>query len=74
MSKGHKSHHVVPDPDGGWNVRKGGSERASKHFRTQRAAIQRARHVSQNQHTELVIHRRDGTIRRKDSQRLDPSS
>ena len=27
-----KSHHVVPNPDGGWDVKKGGAERASGHF------------------------------------------
>jgi len=67
-----KTHHVVPNPDGGWNVRKGGSERASKHFDTQNDAIDWAREVSQNQRTELVIHRRDGTIRQKDSHGGDP--
>ncbi|MDX6280180.1 MAG: hypothetical protein QOH03_1251, partial [Kribbellaceae bacterium] len=26
------SHHVVPDPKGGWSVKKGGAVRASRHF------------------------------------------
>jgi len=67
-----KTHHVVPDPDGGWNVLKGGSDRASKHFEIQQAAIEWARKVSRTQKTELVIHRRDGTILQKDSQGHDP--
>ena len=67
-----KSHHVVPDPDGGWNVLKGGSDRASKHFEIQQAAIEWARKVSRTQKTELVIHRRDGTILQKDLQGHDP--
>ena len=67
-----KSHHVVPDPEGGWNVTKGGSQRASKHFERQQDAIDWARDVSRNQRTELVIHRRDGTIRQKDSHGRDP--
>ena len=33
MSK-QKSHHVVPNSDGGWDVKKSGTERASKHFET----------------------------------------
>lgn len=45
---------------------RGGSERASKHFERQQEAIEWGRQVSQNQGTELVIHRRDGTIREKD--------
>jgi len=28
------SHHVVPDPDGGWNVRRNGANRVSGHFQT----------------------------------------
>ena len=26
MSKGPKTHHVVPNPQGGWNVKRGGSQ------------------------------------------------
>ncbi len=66
------SHHVVPALKGGWNIRKGGSDRASKHFDNQKEAIDWARNVSINQKSELVIHRRDGTIQRKDSHGNDP--
>ena len=67
-----KSQHVVPAPDGGWNVKKAGAERASKHFSTQGKAVDWARSVSRNEKSELVIHRRDGTIRDKDSHGRDP--
>jgi hypothetical protein len=67
-----KSHHVVPDPDGGWNVLKGGADRASKHFTIQQDAIEWARKVSKTQRTELFIHRRDGTILKKDFHGHDP--
>ena len=66
------SHHVVPAPDGGWNVKKGGADRASKHFDKQKKAIDWARSVSKGSKGELVIHRRDGTIRDKDSYGNDP--
>lgn len=66
------SHHVIPDPGGGWVVRRGGSERASKHFDRRQDAIEWGRQVSQNQQTELVIHRSDGTIREKDSDNQYP--
>jgi len=72
MSKG-KSHHVVPDPNGGWNIKKGGSKRISGHFDTQKEAIDKAREISRNQNTELYIHRRDGRIQEKDSHGNDPS-
>ena len=67
-----KSHHVVPNPDGGWNVKKGGSSRASKSFQKQQDAIDWGREVSRNQGSEFVINRRDGTIRRKASHGRDP--
>lgn len=69
-----KSHHVVPDPDGGWDVRKRGSSRASKHFDNKEEAVAYGRKVSRNQGSEFVIHRRDGTIERKDSHGKDPFS
>jgi len=67
-----KSHHVVPDPDGGWNIKKGGADRVSGHFDTQQKAIDKGREISRNQGTELYIHGRDGRIREKDSHGLDP--
>jgi hypothetical protein len=64
--------HVVPAPDGGWNVRKGGSDRASKHFENKQDAEHWARQVSKNQASELIIHKRDGTIQTKQSYGNDP--
>jgi len=70
MSK--KSHHVVPSLDGGWNVKKSGAVRASKHFKKQEKAIDWARTASRDAKGELVIHRRDGTVRDKNSYGNDP--
>lgn len=67
-----KSHHVVPDPDGGWNVKKGGAARASKHFDTKKEAVSWGRGVSTKQQSEFVVHKRDGTIAEKDSHGSDP--
>ena len=67
-----KTHHVVPDSDGGWNVRRGGASRASGHFDTKREAEDFARVVSINQNSELLIHGRDGKIQRADSHGGDP--
>jgi len=44
-----KTHHVVPDSDGGWNIKKGGADRASGHFDRKQDAINRAREISRNQ-------------------------
>jgi len=67
-----KSHHVVPDPDGGWNVRKGGADRVSGHFRTKIEAVDAARQISRNQGTELFVHGQDGQIQARDSHGNDP--
>jgi uncharacterized protein DUF2188 len=59
--------HVVPGPDGGWNVKKGGALRASKHFETKKDAESWGLKISRQEGSVLVIHKRDGTIERKDS-------
>jgi len=66
------SHHIVHNPAGGWNVKRSGASRASRHFDTKAEAIAAGREISRSQRTELVIHRRDGTIQRKDSHGNDP--
>jgi hypothetical protein len=73
MSKGPKTHHVVPNPDGGWDVKRGGSQRASSHHDTKQAAIDKGRAVSRNQESELRIHNRDGRIASSDSHGRDPN-
>lgn len=70
MSK--DQHHVVPGAGGGWDVERSGAERPSNHFDNKQDAIDKAREISRNQGTELVIHGRDGKIQRKDSHGKDP--
>jgi len=72
MSKKPDTHHVVPNPDGGWDVKRGGASRASSHHDTKQQAIDRAREISRNQNTELRIHNRNGRISRSDSHGGDP--
>ncbi|MEX2534005.1 MAG: DUF2188 domain-containing protein [Trueperaceae bacterium] len=69
-----KSQHVVLNPNGGWSVRKFGASKARKVFREQTDAIEYARDLAKREHTELYIHRRDGTIREKKSYRVGPRS
>lgn len=66
------SHHVVPNPAGGWDVKRSGAEKASRHYDTKDRAVDAGREISRNQGTEFVIHRKDGTIQRKDSHGNDP--
>lgn len=63
--------HVVPH-DGLWQVKREGSEKATKTFETQRQAIEYGRNIAINQQSELVIHGRNGQIRDKDSYGNDP--
>ena len=57
-----KTHHVVPAPRGGWNIKKGGAQRASSHFDIKTEAINAGRQISRNQRTEFLIHNRNGRI------------
>lgn len=60
--------HVVPNPDGGWDVRRPDSRRASSHHNTQREAEQRAKEILQNLGGgEAVIHDKHGRIRDSDT-------
>lgn len=72
MSK-NKQHHVQPHESGGWEVKKTGNEKASRVLPTKQDAEKTGREISKNQGTELVIHKKDGTIERKDSHGNDPN-
>jgi len=67
-----KSTHVVPNPQGGWDIKQSGGKRSSGHFDTKQDAVNRAREISKNQSSELVVHNRDGKIASKDSHGGDP--
>jgi len=60
--------HVVPNPDGGWDVKKPDALRASAHANTQAEAQDRAREIIRNQGGgEMLIHGKHGAIRAKDT-------
>lgn len=67
-----KNQHVTPHPAGGWQVKGEGNSKATVRTSTQKDAIDRARAISRNQGSELVIHRLNGMIRDKDSHGRDP--
>lgn len=64
--------HVTPHPDGGWQVKRENSPRATIRTKTQKEAIDFARSITRNQGTELFIHDRNGRIRERDSHGRDP--
>jgi len=63
--------HVVPHGDG-WATKKEGAGRAGVVVVTQKEAIGRARQQAIRDRVEVVIHKRDGTIRDSDSYGNDP--
>jgi hypothetical protein len=67
-----KTHHVIPAKDGGWSVKKGGGERASRSFDNKEDAVKYGRALSRNAGSEFFIHKKDGTIQSKDSYGKDP--
>lgn len=67
-----KNQHVLPHPNGGWQVKGAGNERATVRTTTQSEAITIARNIAINQGAEVVIHRSNGQIRDKNSYGNDP--
>jgi len=67
-----KNIHVTPHKDGGWQVKRGGSKRATKITDTQKEAIDIATQNAKNQKTGTKIHGRDGKIRAGNSYGNDP--
>lgn len=66
-----KNQHVVPHSEG-WAVRGAGNSRVSSIHATQAEAAQAARDTAQRQHSEVLIHGRNGQIRERDSYGNDP--
>lgn len=67
-----KNQHVTPHPGGGWQVKGAGNSKATVVTSTQKEAIDIAREIARRQNSELVICRRNGQIRDKDSYGNDP--
>lgn len=69
MSK--RNQHVVPR-DTAWAIRGAGAQRDTQVFDRKQDAVDRAREISQNQKSELVVHGQDGRIQYRDSHGNDP--
>ncbi|MFA6738838.1 MAG: DUF2188 domain-containing protein [Bacilli bacterium] len=59
------SYHISLREDGKWQVKRGAAEKALKLFETQKEAIDYAKSVADNQETSIVIHKKDGKIRKQ---------
>lgn len=54
--------HVVPH-DEGWAIKGEGNERYTAVYDYQDDAIKRAKDIARNYKSDVIIHRKDGTIR-----------
>jgi hypothetical protein len=66
-----KNQHVVPH-NSGWAVKGAGNSKATSVHVTQAEAISQAKHIAQNQSSELLVHGKNGQIREKNSYGNDP--
>jgi hypothetical protein len=69
---GRDTHRVMPHPDGGWQLKRDGADRAYRRMGTQAEGIVMGRSVSRNQGTEFLICRPNGQMREADSHGNDP--
>jgi len=68
-----KDFHVTQRPDGDWQAKKEGAERASFVRPTQQAAHDAAIPEAKRDRVEIVTHRPNGQIRDSDSYGNDPN-
>ncbi|MFC1874672.1 DUF2188 domain-containing protein [Chloroflexota bacterium] len=59
--------HVVPNPKGGWDIKKPNAARVSSHHETQAEAEARAKEILARGGGEVVIHDKEGKIRDSDT-------
>lgn len=74
MATNRKSTHIVPGFNGGWAVKDEGSVRATRVFETKEEALSWVRKESVKSRSEVVIHKRDGTIASIDAYGRDSRS
>ena len=67
-----KNQYVTPHPKGGWQVKGENNSRATARTTTQQVSIKIARDSARNQKSELIVCRKDGRIREKNSYGKDP--
>ncbi len=62
MEQKPKVQHVIPSQPHEWSVRSSGSTRATKKFPTKREAVNFALAKARRDHSEMFVHRLDGTV------------
>ena len=60
-----RNYHIAKRPDGKWQVKFAGGEKAIKLFSTQAEAIEYAKKLAVNQDGSISIHKKDGKMRKQ---------
>ncbi len=68
-----KDVHVVPNPDGGWQVIREGASRASSNHETKANASAAGKVTAEREKVDLIEHNKDGKIARQNSYGNDPN-
>ena len=68
-----KERHVVPNKDGGWDSKRENAERASKKKKKKEEALQWSKEKSKQEGSELIPHKKDGSIQNPNSYGNDPN-
>lgn len=61
-----REHHIIPNPNGGWDVKRDCSSTAVIHTTIKQAAVQHGSILSEVESTEFIIHGKDGRNQRSD--------
>lgn len=61
---GGKTKHLVEPHENGWAVRKEGGDKPSHTFDTKDEALDKAREISRNQESEIIVYKKDGSKER----------
>lgn len=60
-----ETYHVIPNSKGGWSVTKRGNERATKTFDNKESAEKFGVGLSKTHKSDLVIHKKDGSVQKR---------
>lgn len=68
-----KKYHITPNKPGGWKIKRQGGSKASKLFDTKEKALEGGRKIAKSeQPSQLIIHKKDGTIQTEHTYKKDP--
>ena len=60
-----KAQHIIPSSTRGWEVRTEGGKQPDGVYDTQAEALEAAKAVARKHHSAVIIHSRDGRVRRQ---------